>query len=189
MYFSNPRVTAVGEQPLQASLWDQRPVGAFCSAAEKAGVWGIRCLWVHTETMDSRELFQQLRGSFLSRRSGTQYSPWETQLGEAQSWRPGYHHQISCQKKKYLSEAQGPEMFMAHTQKKLSQKCAKGPQSHLECPMIHLILSPSQRWQLTILQPHPDIPSCLLPSLLLMSADMCFILLRQRCSVVAKTAF
>lgn len=118
MYFSNPRVTAVGEQPLQVSLWDQRPVGAFCSAAEKAGVWGIRCLWVHTETMDSRELFQQLRGSSLSRRSGTQYSPRETQLGEAQSWRPGYVTRSCVQKKKKcLSEAQGPEMFMAHTQK------------------------------------------------------------------------
>lgn len=88
--------------------------GAFCSTAEKAGVGGIWCLWVHTETMDSRELFQQLRGSSLSRRSDTQYSPWETQLGEAQSWRLGYIARSCVQKKKKsVSQAQGPEMFMA----------------------------------------------------------------------------
>lgn len=72
----------------------------LCFAAEKAGVWGIWCLWVHTETMDSRELFQQLRGSSLSRRSGTQYSPWKTQLGEAQSWRLGYPSPDLMSKKK-----------------------------------------------------------------------------------------
>lgn len=77
--------------------------GGLCSAAEKAGVWGIWCLWVHTETMDSRELFQQLRGSSLNRRSGTQYSPWKTQLGEAQSWRLGYPSPDLMSKKKKKS--------------------------------------------------------------------------------------
>lgn len=38
----------------------------------------------------SAELFQQLKGLFLSRRSDTQCNLWKVQMGKLQSWRLGY---------------------------------------------------------------------------------------------------